>query len=240
MSNVHLSALPFRDSPAGDPSTMSRAARARAIRQRLRHPPNAVIDDGIDFKRKNTPPSPPSEAKAERGHLLQTLPPEPNRAAAPSQLTVTEVLKLDRQINTLVAELERLYARREQRYLASVHRRPATATIQRVVARHYGVTLVDLLSARRTKQVAFARQVAVYLVRQHTLLSLPAIGRLFGNRDHTTILHAARKIRVLRERDPELSETLDALAALIAPAPTMVEACNASDDGRFKAHGKDA
>lgn len=232
MSNVHSSALPFHDSPASDPSTMSRAARARAIRQRLRHPPNAVIDDGIDFKRENTPPPPPGEAKAERGHLSETLPPEPNRAAAlASQLTVTEVLKLDRQINTLVAELERLYAKREQRYLASAHRRPATATIQRVVARHYGVTLVDLLSARRTKQVAFARQVAVYLVRQHTLLSLPTIGRLFGNRDHTTILHATRKIRVLRERDPRLRGTLDALAA---------EACNASDDYRFKALGNGA
>lgn len=66
--------------------------------------------------------------------------------------------------------------------------------IQREVAGAVGITLNDLLSPRKTRGVAFARQFAIWRVRKETTLSLPQIGRLFGGRDHTTILHACRKI----------------------------------------------
>ena len=223
MSNVHVSGPPIGGPEAsargtGEPPAVRPLARARAIRERLRNPPNAVVDSGIDLKPKKIAPAPepPSDPRARRGHFVNSAEP----AHAPSRFTVAGVLNLDRQINTLIAELDRLYALREQQYLAALHRRPASQTILRMVAKHYHVTLVDLVSARRDHPLAFVRQVAMYLARQQTPLSLPAIGRLFGGRDHTTVLHATRKIAALRERDADLNETLEKLAALIAPPAT--------------------
>ncbi|MGY4449335.1 chromosomal replication initiation ATPase DnaA [Bradyrhizobium sp. i1.3.1] len=69
--------------------------------------------------------------------------------------------------------------------------------IQRVVARQYNVSRSDLLSSRRTANVVRPRQVAMYLAKTLTLRSLPEIGRRFGGRDHTTVLHAVRKIEAL-------------------------------------------
>ena len=78
--------------------------------------------------------------------------------------------------------------------------------IQRVVARQYNVSRSDLLSSRRTANVVRPRQVAMYLAKTLTLRSLPEIGRRFGGRDHTTVLHAVRKIEALVARDTALSE----------------------------------
>ena len=71
--------------------------------------------------------------------------------------------------------------------------------IQRIVARQYNVSRADLLSSRRTANVVRPRQVAMYLAKTLTLRSLPEIGRRFGGRDHTTVLHAVRKIENLVE-----------------------------------------
>lgn len=72
--------------------------------------------------------------------------------------------------------------------------RPMIREIQIVTASYFDVTLGDILSARRTSSVVRPRQVAMYLSKTLTLHSLPEIGRRFGDRDHTTILHAVRKI----------------------------------------------
>lgn len=80
--------------------------------------------------------------------------------------------------------------------------------IQRAVCEHYGVTGTDLLSARRTADVTFARQVSCYLAKTLTLKSLPEIGRKTGGRDHTTILHAVRKITIMAESNGVLAEEL--------------------------------
>ena len=69
--------------------------------------------------------------------------------------------------------------------------------IQKLVASHYSVTRADILSSRRTAIVVKPRQVAMYLAKALTLRSLPEIGRRFGGRDHTTVLHAVRKIEGL-------------------------------------------
>ncbi|MCB8829719.1 chromosomal replication initiator protein DnaA, partial [Escherichia coli] len=66
--------------------------------------------------------------------------------------------------------------------------------IQRIVARHYNVSKQDLLSNRRTRTIVKPRQIAMYLAKMLTPRSLPEIGRRFGGRDHTTVLHAVRKI----------------------------------------------
>jgi chromosomal replication initiator protein len=83
--------------------------------------------------------------------------------------------------------------------------------IQRVVARQYNVSRSDLLSSRRTANVVRPRQVAMYLAKTLTLRSLPEIGRRFGGRDHTTVLHAVRKIEGLVGNDLALAEEIELL-----------------------------
>jgi chromosomal replication initiator protein len=83
--------------------------------------------------------------------------------------------------------------------------------IQRIVARQYNVSRADLLSSRRTANVVRPRQVAMYLAKTLTLRSLPEIGRRFGGRDHTTVLHAVRKIENLVNTDNALAEEIEIL-----------------------------
>jgi chromosomal replication initiator protein len=83
--------------------------------------------------------------------------------------------------------------------------------IQRIVAHQYNVSRADLLSSRRTANVVRPRQVAMYLAKTLTLRSLPEIGRRFGGRDHTTVLHAVRKIENLVGNDTALAEEIDVL-----------------------------
>ncbi|MDR3469970.1 MAG: chromosomal replication initiator protein DnaA [Xanthobacteraceae bacterium] len=83
--------------------------------------------------------------------------------------------------------------------------------IQRVVARQYNVSRSDLLSSRRTANVVRPRQVAMYLAKTLTLRSLPEIGRRFGGRDHTTVLHAVRKIEALVGKDVALADEVELL-----------------------------
>ncbi|MGP9814037.1 chromosomal replication initiator protein DnaA [Rhodopseudomonas sp. NSM] len=83
--------------------------------------------------------------------------------------------------------------------------------IQRIVARQYNVSRSDLLSSRRTANVVRPRQVAMYLAKTLTLRSLPEIGRRFGGRDHTTVLHAVRKIEGLVSKDTTLSDEVESL-----------------------------
>jgi chromosomal replication initiator protein len=83
--------------------------------------------------------------------------------------------------------------------------------IQRIVARQYNVSRADLLSSRRTANVVRPRQVAMYLAKVLTLRSLPEIGRRFGGRDHTTVLHAVRKIETLAGNDTTFAEEIESL-----------------------------
>jgi chromosomal replication initiator protein len=83
--------------------------------------------------------------------------------------------------------------------------------IQRIVARQYNVSRADLLSSRRTANVVRPRQVAMYLAKTLTLRSLPEIGRRFGGRDHTTVLHAVRKIEGLVSNDAMLADEIEIL-----------------------------
>lgn len=73
---------------------------------------------------------------------------------------------------------------------------PKVEEIQRAVCQFYGVSKLDLLSKRRTANICRPRQIAMYLAKTLTFRSLPEIGRRFGNRDHTTVLHAVRKIKL--------------------------------------------
>ena len=83
--------------------------------------------------------------------------------------------------------------------------------IQRKVSDFFSVKMADLKAKNRTKAVAFPRQIAMYLARQLTHASLSEVGRAFGGKDHTTVLHAVDKIQRLLQDDPKLRKTVDGL-----------------------------
>ncbi len=102
-----------------------------------------------------------------------------------------------------------------QDLLRANDRRLSIDDIQRKVAEFYNLRMSDMLSARRSRVVARPRQIAMYLSKQLTPRSLPEIGRRFGGRDHTTVMHAVKKIEELRAIDASLSEDIDLLRRML-------------------------
>lgn len=94
-------------------------------------------------------------------------------------------------------------------------RRIRIEDIQKVVATHYNVSKQDLLSARRTRAIVRPRQIAMYLAKTMTPRSFPEIGKRFGGRDHTTVLHAVRKVEELAAADEVLAQEIELLKRLI-------------------------
>ena len=80
------------------------------------------------------------------------------------------------------------------------------------VARYFSVKLTDLRGPRRTKQLVTPRKMAMFLIRRHTALSLPEIGKRFGGRDHTTVIHAVKKVERESLRDPVYRSKLESVA----------------------------
>ncbi len=94
-------------------------------------------------------------------------------------------------------------------------RRVKIEDIQRVVSKHYNVSKQDLLSSRRTRSIVWPRQIAMYLAKSLTLRSLPEIGRRFGGRDHTTVLHAVRKVEEMIGGDEALTQEIEVLKRML-------------------------
>ena len=90
-------------------------------------------------------------------------------------------------------------------------RRITVDEIQKTVADHFNLKQADLLSERRTRAIARPRQIAMYLCKQHTTRSYPDIGRRFGGRDHTTVLHGVRKIEELMPKEEQIARDVEAL-----------------------------
>jgi chromosomal replication initiator protein len=99
---------------------------------------------------------------------------------------------------------------------APSHKLVCVADIQKAVCSHFRLTSTDLLSKDRHKSVAFARQVAMYLCRQRLKSSFPELGRAFGNRDHTTVISAVKRVESLRKRDPQVNAHLEAIERRLA------------------------
>jgi chromosomal replication initiator protein len=97
----------------------------------------------------------------------------------------------------------------------SESRRVRIEDIQKAVARHYNVSKNELLSSRRTRAIVRPRQIAMYLAKIMTPRSYPEIGRRFGGRDHTTVLHAVRKIEEMTGKDQKLAHEVELLKRLI-------------------------
>ncbi len=111
-----------------------------------------------------------------------------------------------------IEQLERMLGHLVQ---SGESRKVRVEDIQKVVSRHYEVSRTDLLSNRRTRIIVRPRQIAMYLAKTLTLRSLPEIGRRFGGRDHTTVLHAVRKIEALLAEDSKLAQEIELLKRLI-------------------------
>ena len=94
-------------------------------------------------------------------------------------------------------------------------RRVTIEEIQRKVSEHWNIRLTDMSSARRARNVARPRQVAMYLAKQLTSRSLPEIGRKFGNRDHTTVMHAVARVSELMARDAGFADDVELLRRML-------------------------
>ena len=121
-----------------------------------------------------------------------------NRVAAYAQLT-GDAIDLDFAVATLGDMLR------------GGQKRVTIDEIQKRVSAHFELKPLDLVSARRARAVARPRQIAMYLAKRLTTRSLPEIGRKFGGRDHSTVIHAVRRIEELREQDREIDAAVRVL-----------------------------
>jgi chromosomal replication initiator protein len=129
------------------------------------------------------------------------------------------VRELEGALNTLIARVGGDVARLSldeaqgilRPHLSVTERKVTVDQIQKTVAEHYNLKQADLISERRARAVARPRQVAMWLAKQVTVRSLPDIGRRFGGRDHTTVLHAVRRIDQLKNEDPTIARDVDVL-----------------------------
>jgi chromosomal replication initiator protein len=99
--------------------------------------------------------------------------------------------------------------------LRAHEKRVSIEDIQKRVAEHYNIRLTDMASARRSRSVARPRQVAMYLAKHLTQRSLPEIGRRFGNRDHTTVMHAVSRVAELMAEDASFAEDVSLLRKML-------------------------
>ncbi len=135
----------------------------------------------------------------------------------------SNVRDLEGALNTLMANarftgqgIDMPFARETLRDLLSVHEKLITiGNIQRTVADYFEVRVADLLSKRRNRSIARPRQMAMALAKELTDHSLPEIGDSFGGRDHTTVLHACRKVAELRDGDARIREDYAKLLRLL-------------------------
>ncbi len=135
----------------------------------------------------------------------------------------TNVRELEGALNRLIAHANlfgrsvTLEATQEVLHdiLKAHDRRVTIEEIQRKVSEHWNIRLTDMSSARRARAVARPRQVAMYLAKQLTSRSLPEIGRKFGNRDHTTVMHAVSRVTELMNADTAFAEDVELLRRML-------------------------
>ncbi|SFN38906.1 chromosomal replication initiator protein DnaA [Dokdonella immobilis] len=135
----------------------------------------------------------------------------------------SNVRDLEGALNTLIARsnfggraVDVAFAQETLRDLLTVHAQAISiGNIQKVVVEYYQLRMADLLSKRRSRSVARPRQIAMALAKEMTEHSLPEIGDAFGGRDHTTVLHACRTVRNLRETDGKLNQDWEKLVRIL-------------------------
>jgi chromosomal replication initiator protein len=161
--------------------------RSRAELAKINHPSFSIPPDVVGFLARSISPN----GRALESAIVRLV---ARHRLAEEAVTVEDV---EREMRDLVAPRESKRIRIED--------------IQRIVAKHYNVSRHDMCSSRRTANVVRPRQVAMSLSKTTTLRSLPEIGRRFGGRDHTTVLHAVRKIEAMSLRDAQFAQELESL-----------------------------
>ncbi len=141
-----------------------------------------------------------------------------------ARVVVSHGRDLDGAVNRLLAAnqltKEPITVALAERTLADLVRQRDTRRVRiedilRIVSRHYKVPRNDLLSSRRSRDVVRPRQIAMYLAKSLTSRSLPEIGRRFGGRDHTTVLHSVRKVEQMIKDDGELAQEIELLKRML-------------------------
>lgn len=141
-----------------------------------------------------------------------------------ARVVVSHGRDLDGAVNRLVAAnqltQESISVALAERTLADLvrareARRVRIEDILRIVSRHYKVPRNELLSSRRSRDVVRPRQIAMYLAKSLTSRSLPEIGRRFGGRDHTTVLHSVRKVEQMMKDDADLTQEIELLKRML-------------------------
>ncbi len=141
-----------------------------------------------------------------------------------SRIVVSHGRDLDGAVNRLVAANqltnEPITVALAERTLADLVRARETRRVRiedilRIVSRHYKVPRNELLSSRRSRDVVRPRQIAMYLAKALTSRSLPEIGRRFGGRDHTTVLHSVRKVEQMMKDDADLTQEIELLKRML-------------------------
>lgn len=178
---------------AFDPATAPQ--RASELRRRLREPPNAVADRGITMRNG-------------RAVRIEPEPPSPPPAEPPVDLGLYRLIRQ-------AADIEEHLASGGAVSELPLGRIPFR-TIQLTVGRFYDVTLAALLSHSRLGRFVRARQVAMFLCHRIKRATYPETGRRFGGRDHTTVLHAVRKIAALRATDERLRDEIQIIIMRLA------------------------
>jgi hypothetical protein len=132
----------------------------------------------------------------------------------PAPLVVVDDPWLRRQ-DTLILSFGAWIIQRAPAPLIPYHLQNRVKRIQQITAKEMRVSVSDMVSQRRTALVALARQIAMWVCKEKTVHSYPDIGEQFGGRDHTTALHAWRKIERLRYSDPEIALHIERIVAAL-------------------------
>jgi hypothetical protein len=209
---------------------MSLVERAYEIRKRLRNPPNAVPDNGIDLRRRvevtdHTPAAIPVRVAFTATPIPVPIDPMDGTQTRKCRPGESDADFTERQIKYHQGRLSMAIARREKMF--GKRRTIRIEDIQEAVCAVWGVKRNDMLSSRRTAELVNPRHVAMFLSKEMTGRSLPDIGRMFRDRDHTTVLHAVRRIHGLRASDPVLDAMIARVEEMFA-SPTNPEdaTCN--------------
>lgn len=173
-------------------------AHVQQVRSRLRNPANAVPDLGIDLKR----PRKVLITEHQEATIVPVMTREPRR----SEPTIESLELAIREMRTKLRAM-----------VKNVDGAPKVLVeeIQHIVASKYGLSRTDLVSQRRTAALVRARHIAIYLSKELTTNSYPRLGKLFGDRDHTTMLHAVRKVQGRRDADAQFDSEIEEIVTVL-------------------------
>jgi len=189
-------------------SSIEAITHAQQVRRRLINPPNAVKDNPINLR-------------AKRDVVIQLPPVAPVAPIQPEKTVInisedsldipTDLPGMVKEIRRLQKHLGKLSTACVKMFVQISHKGPRGIEIIDAVAEHYGFTRLDIVSQRRPIALSDARHVSMYLCRHLTTLSLANIGRLYTDRDHSSVHHGVQKIERQRKTDMHLDASLTML-----------------------------